>query len=448
MPDLWLLLTGRIPARVYCQREHASEASLTSHPIAPPPPAPATPAHQRAGALAALAEGRYRRYVVGLTWYVTGWKVEETAYAWLLWELTHSPLALGALGLVTGLPLVLLQLFGGVLADRMDRLRLLLTTQLVTWLTITSATVLTALGLARIELLLALAGLSAAFRAFEQPARMALIPHLVSPANLGNAIALGSLPWQAGRIVGPALGGVLLASAGGAVGLAFGAASYLLGLLCYLGLKVPRATSAPPTTSLAQQFGEGLVFIAQRPLFLTLITLTFFNSLFGVAYLWVLPAFVATALASGAEGYGLLQAASGAGAILGTVTLASVSHRLTRRGWVMLGGAIAFGGLLLLLAQTRSLPHALMLIPLMGFANTFYFTTVSIVLQHRVPEALRGRVLGIYGLCWNLVPLGGLLVGSLASLTTPATALLVCGALVAGSALALLVLAPSLRRLA
>jgi MFS family permease len=277
---------------------------------------------------------------------------------------------------------------------------------------------------------------------------MALIPHLVSPANLGNAIALGSLPWQAGRIVGPALGGVLLASAGSAAGLAFGAASYLLGLLCYLGLKVPRATPAPPTTSLAQQFGEGLVFIARRPLFLTLIALTFFNSLFGVAYLWVLPAFVATALAGGAEGYGLLQAASGAGAILGTVTLASVSHRLTRRGWVMLGGAIAFGGLLLLLAQTRSLPHALMLIPLMGFANTFYFTTVSIVLQQRVPEALRGRVLGIYGLCWNLVPLGGLLVGSLASLTTPATALLVCGALVAGSALTLLVLVPPLRRLA
>ncbi|GIW05631.1 MAG: MFS transporter [Dehalococcoidia bacterium] len=353
-----------------------------------------------------------------------------------MWDLTQNPLYLGYFGLVNGVPLVLFQLFGGVLADRADRKRLLVGTQLATWGMLTTATVLTLTGLIRVEVLLTLSFLSAVFRAFEQPARMALIPHIVSPKNLPNAIAIGSMPWQTGRIVGPAIGGVLIwqLSAGAALG--FGAAAYLVAIVLYAGLAIRGPVPVRPTGSMARQLGEGIGFISRSALFATLIGLTFFNSLFGMAYIWVLPAFVSDVLDGAAGGFGALQAGSGAGAILGTIALASVATRLSRRGLVMLCGAMLFGALLILLSRVTVFWMALAIIPLMGFANTFYVTTVSTVLQERVPDALRGRVMGIFGLCWNLVPLGGILLAAIASATDLPTALLTSGALVFGSAVA------------
>lgn len=400
------------------------------------------------GPLAALAESRYRRYFIGLALYVTGWKVEETTYAWLVWDLTQNPLYLGYFGLANGVPLVLFQLFGGVLADRADRKRLLVGTQLATWSMVSAATVLTLTGLIRVEMLLALSFLSAVFRAFEQPARMALLPHLVSPKNLPNAIAIGSMPWQTGRIVGPAIGGVLIWQLSAGAALAFGAAAYLLAIALYAGLAIDGPVRGQPTGSMARQLLEGIGFISRSALFATLIGLTFFNSLFGIAYIWVLPAFVSDVLKGGAGGFGALQAVSGAGAILGTIALASVANRLTRRGLVMLGGAMIFGALLMLLSRASAFSVALALIPLMGFANTFYFTTVSTVLQERVPDELRGRVMGIFGLCWNLVPLGGIAIAAVASVSDIPTALLLSGALVFGSALLMFLVVSPVRRLA
>jgi MFS family permease len=398
------------------------------------------------GPFAALREGEYRKYVAGLALYVTGWKVEETCYAWLVWDLTQNPIYLGYFGLVNGVPLVLFQLFGGVLADRGNRLRLLIVTQLVTWALLTTAAALTLTGNIRVEILLLLSFFSAVFRAFEQPTRMALIPSLVSRANLPNAMALGSMPWQAGRIVGPAVGGVLIWLYGGGAALAFGSAAYGIAILLYSRLKVGAIETSRPATSMIRQLGEGLGFIGKSPLFLTLIGLTFFNSLFGMSYIWILPAFVSNNLDGGAGGYGILQAVSGAGAIIGTVTLAMVANRLGRRGWVMLGGAMIFGLLLMLLSRAEAFWVALILVPLMAFANTFYFTTVSTVLQQRVPDVLRGRVMGIYGLCWNLVPLGGIVVAALASATTIPAALFISGLTVVGSAFLMLLFVPKLRR--
>ena len=147
---------------------------------------------------AALRGRNYRFYWIGLVFYVLGHRAEYVTFAWLTWEVTHDPLSLGYLGLAQGVPLVLFQLFGGVLADRTDRVRLLLTTTILTALALTIAFVLTALGLVRLPHLLVLAALSNTFRAFDEPSRLSLIPELVERARLANAIALGSIPWQAG----------------------------------------------------------------------------------------------------------------------------------------------------------------------------------------------------------------------------------------------------------
>ena len=151
---------------------------------------------------AALRVPNYALYWVALVFYVFGHRAEYVTIAWIVWELTQSPLTLGYLGLAQGVPLLVFQLVGGVVADRADRLRVLLVTQLFTAATMTVAFVVTVSGTARVELLFVLAIVSSVFRAFDEPTRMAMIPQLVDRERLSNAIALGSIPWQAGRMVG------------------------------------------------------------------------------------------------------------------------------------------------------------------------------------------------------------------------------------------------------
>src|SRR5215475_9613410 len=174
---------------------------------------------------AALKARNYCFYWVGLVFYVLGQRAEYVTFAWMTWEVTRDPLSLGYLGLAQGAPLVLFQLFGGVLADRTDRLRLLIVTQIATAITLTGAFALSMLGIARLPHLLALAALSSIFRAFDEPTRMALIPQIVERDRLPNAIALGSIPWQAGRMIGPSITGLVIAALGGPAGFGLAAAS-------------------------------------------------------------------------------------------------------------------------------------------------------------------------------------------------------------------------------
>ena len=141
-----------------------------------------------------LKARNYCLYWFGLVFYVLGHRAEYVTFAWMTWEVTHDPLSLGYLGLAQGAPLAVFQLFGGVLADRTDRLRLLIYTQALTAVVLAIAFALTVLGQVRLEHLLVLAALSNTFRAFDEPTRLAMIPQLIDRARLPNAIALGSIP--------------------------------------------------------------------------------------------------------------------------------------------------------------------------------------------------------------------------------------------------------------
>ena len=264
-------------------------------------------ARPRLAVFAALSEPNYRRYWFGLVQYVVGWRIEWVSYGWLIWELTHDPLYLGLYGLVEGVPLVLFQLFGGVLADRAAPVRLLVGTQLGTAATLVAACALTASGGMRVELALVLVALSATCRAFEQPTRMAMVPWLVRRELLPNAIAIGSLPWQSGRVLGPSLGGVLIAAFGTAVSFGAAAVAYLVAIALYSRI---RLAAAPPRVSggLFRPLLQGLVYTARHTLICNLILLTFFNSVFGMSYMTLLPLFADRYLESGSAGFGILQA--------------------------------------------------------------------------------------------------------------------------------------------
>jgi MFS family permease len=387
---------------------------------------------------AALKARNYCLYWFGLVFYVLGHRAEYVTFAWMTWEVTHDPLSLGYLGLAQGAPLLVFHLCGGVLADRTDRLRLLIGTQALTAVVLTIAFGLTVLGWVRLEHLLVLAALSNTFRAFDEPSRLALIPQLIDRARLVNAIALGSIPWQAGRMIGPSIAGILIAAFGGAIGFGLAAGASYLALVLYSRLQVYGRTPTSDGQHVLRQFTDGLSFVTRNFVFASLIGLALFNSVFGLSYVTLLPIFADWYFHAGSSGYGLLNAAHGLGALAGTLTVATVASRIPRPGTALLLGATCMGLLLMALSQSPAMWVALPLLALVGFSNTFYLTQVSTFIQQGVPDQLRGRVLSIYSLCWNLLPLGGLVSGVLAAAVDARFAILFGGGMVAINALVLL----------
>jgi MFS family permease len=392
----------------------------------------------RLATFAALRSRNYCLYWFGLVFYVLGHRAEYVTFAWITWEVTHDPLSLGYLGLAQGVPLVVFQLFGGVLADRTDRLRLLIGTQTLTAVTLTLAFVLTVLGVARLGYLLALAALSSTFRAFDEPSRLSLVPQLIDRARLPNAIALGSIPWQAGRMIAPSITGIVIAAFGGAVGFAIAAVASYAALVLYSRLRLEGRVREGDGARVLRQFVEGLGFVRHNFVFASLIGLALFNSLFGMSYVTLLPVYADWYFGTGSMGYGLLNAAHGAGAMVGTLTLATIVHRIERPGRVVLIVATCLGLELVAVALSPGMGMALPLLALVGFSNTLYLTQVTTYIQQHVPDRLRGRVLSIYSLCWNLMPLGGMLAGALAAAVNARFALAVGGAMVTANALLLL----------
>jgi MFS family permease len=396
---------------------------------------PASAHAARPSTFAALKGRNYCLYWLGLVFYVLGHRAEYMTFAWMTWEVSRDPLSLGYLGLAQGVPLVLFQLFGGVLADRIDRLRMLIVTQILTAGTLTIAFVLTMSGVVRLEHLLVLAALSNTFRAFDEPSRMALVPQLVERYRLANAIALGSIPWQAGRMIGPSITGILIAAFGGAVGFGLAALASYTALALYSRLRLRGTASAGTGQRVLAQFVEGLSFVGHNFVFSCLIALALFNSLFAMSYLTLLPIFADAYFHAGSTGYGLLNAAHGAGALVGSLTVATIAHRILRKGTALLVGAACVGGLLIVFSFSPGMGLALLVLVLVGFCNTFYLMQVSTFLQQKVPDHLRGRVMSLYSLCWNLLPLGGLLAGALAAAADARFAVRFGGAMVAANAL-------------
>jgi len=368
---------------------------------------------------------------------VLGHRAEYVTFAWMVWEVTRDPLHLGYLGLAQGIPLVLFQLWGGVLADRMNRLRLLLVTQVLTTATLVVAFGLSAYSVIRVEHLLALAALSNTFRAFDEPTRMSMVPQMVGRERLPNAVALGSIPWQAGRMIGPSITGILIAAFGGTVGLAIAAVASGMALVMYSRLRMATRTPAPGG-HMGAQLVEGLSFVRHNFVFAALICLALFNAVFGLSYVTLLPIFADVYFQTGSAGFGLLNAAHGLGALTGTLIVAGIAARFRHRGLVILVGAAGMGLGLTIFSQSQSLWLAMPMLAGVGFSNTFYLTQVSTHLQQAVPDHLRGRVMSLYALCWNLLPLGGLLGGVLAAAVDARFAVLFGGAMVAANALVLL----------
>lgn len=379
---------------------------------------------------------RHRQYLIFWLSSITALGAQQIAFigmGWLIYELTESAYYIGLAGLAIAVPGITLSLFGGVMADRLELRRLLAQTQyLMTALTVILA-VLAMTGIVQPWHILVLAFLTGCSQAFNNPARQAIYPQLVPREDLTSAVALNSMLWQGVRIIAPAAGGIMIAVAGIAATFFACAVGYALFAIVVGVLRVSRP--ARRDTPIMAAIIEGPKFVLSSSLFTALIGLTFFNSFFGIALLQLFPLFVRETLDVGPTGLGFMYSAIGVGSI-GGLALASALTSYPDKGKMILGGGFVYGLVILLFAFATWYPIALLVLFFMGFFSQIYMVSVQTALQMEVPDQLRGRVMGIYTMTYNMGPLGATQGGAIAGLVSPAASILVAGAaisLLAGS---------------
>jgi MFS family permease len=407
---------------------------------------PTTGSHRIVDALSALRHRNYRLYWLGQLSSVLAQNMEGIAQSWLVLEITNSPLLLGLTGLAFAIPTITLTLLGGVIADRADRRRIMIFSQLGSASIFFILATLVVIQWVALWHVMTLAFLSGCIRAFDRPSRMALLPQMVPKEDIPNAVAVGGTIWQLNRLVGPAVAGLLIYLVGIGPTFYFCFFASLSAVCLWLGIRFEHQPTAVSSGGLLQHMMDGLNFIRKNELYYTFISITFFNSIFGMSYLILMPVFARDVLNVGSQGFGFLQSAGGLGALLGVFAVAYFSHS-GGKGRQVIGGAIIFGLLLIIFALSKSYSLSLILACALGIASQFYITMINAILQVNLPDQLRGRVMSIYGLTWDLMPLGGLIAGAIAEYAGAPTAVVAGGAFVAVMALGVAMFSPNMRRL-
>jgi MFS family permease len=374
--------------------------------------------------LPALASPVFQRFLVGAFVGTLGAWMQATAQGWLVLELTNSPALLGLTSAVANAPTLVLSVFAGVLADRVDRRRLLVATQLAAAALAAVLAVLTMTRLVEFWHVLVIAGLSGAVGALAMPAFQAIVSTIVDRRAIGNAVALNSAQFNLGRIIGPTAAGVAIAAGGLAV--AFWANSLAL-LLVALVLGTLRL---PPTAALVRveasmwaNLVDGITYLRTDRLIRLLVLLAVAPALFVLNYLVLMPVYARDVLEVGAPGLGLLTAGVGVGALSGALGVA-VLRPAGGSGKLMLVGLTLSSSALIVFAVSRWLPLSLAALAVLGASQVAYYTTTSTLIQMLVPARLRGRVSSLYVLAsLGVIPFGNLLAGIVAERFDPTVAL-------------------------
>jgi MFS family permease len=357
----------------------------------------------------------YRLFFTGQIVSVTGTWMQDTALPWLILGLTHSPIYVGALVFARYAPFLAFGLFSGVFADRFDNRRVVIVTQTVSMVVAAGLAVLAFAGASEPWPYFVLAFLGGASLVFDAPNRHAMTYQLVGRNELPNAIALNSSLFNAGRVIGPAIGGLLIAAVGPAWCFAVNAGSFLAVLTALLAMRVSELfwverNGVEEGTGAAIR--EGLRYAWRTPAVLTVLIVTTVVSATGFNFRVLLPVLASETLHAGAAVFGVLFACFGVGALLGALGAAAMS----RASWrALILGAAGFSGAMLLLAPVRNEFAAGALLLVIGFCFSTWTANSQSILQLTAPDRLRGRVLGLYLFAFaGLTPIGGLLAGWLA----------------------------------
>jgi MFS family permease len=346
--------------------------------------------------------------------------------------------------LSAALPTIILSLPAGSLADRFDNRRMIILSNAFSGVAYLLLALLVVTDLVELWMVVIWSLVTGALAALVAPAQQAILPQLIDMRAITSAVALNGMVWNSMRIIGPAIAGIVIAVIG--IGQAFfvTTAGYAIASVLLFLLK-PKPRSFNPRAG-GGGVMEGVRFIFGNRLFLAVIGLSFFTSVFGGSYQVLLVYFATDILGGGGFEFGLLEGAAGVGAILGTLSIIKIGAG-RHRGFVIIGGAASFGVAVALFAASKFMPLSMAMLFVAGFSSGIYLNVGMTALQMEVPDELRGRVMGIWSMTWFLASIGGFFAGVAAELIGIATTVALGGLSVAGFAVLLFVLSSELRSL-
>jgi MFS family permease len=356
-----------------------------------------------------LAVPNYRRYFVGSAISVVGTWMQRVAQDWLVLQLTHSGVALGLASALQFLPVLVLGPWGGALVDRTDRRRLLIATQAASAVLAAVLGTVSATGVVTVSMVYALAFGLGVVTVFDSPARQTFVAEMVRPDLVVNAQSLYSTVHNGGRLVGPALAGVLIGTVGVAAAFWVNAVSFVAVLVMLWRIDVRQLRGTDLVARAPRQVRDGLAYVARDPLLRRSLLLVAVVGVFGQNFRVVLPLLASTTYHGGPQAYGWLTAALGLGAVAGALGAAATARPSLP---ALLVSCLAFGLVNLVASAAPSLAWALPAMVAIGVANIVFNTLARTILLLHSEPAMRGRVMAVHSMVFlGSSPFGGLLVG-------------------------------------
>lgn len=363
----------------------------------------------------ALQHRNYRLFFSGQTVSLVGTWITRIATSWLVYRLSGSVFLLGVVGFFGQIPTLILAPFAGVLIDRWNRHRILVVTQILSMLQSVALAVLTFAGIITVADVLVLQVVQGIINAFDTPARQAFVVEMVEDrADLPNAIALNSSMVNASRVIGPSIGGLIIAAVGEGWCFTLDAISYLAVIASLLAMRIVKLERTPPETHVWEELRHGFSYVAHfGPVRESLLLLALVGTM-GVPYTVLMPAIASGVLHGGPHTLGYLMTASGVGALGGAFYLASRTSVLGL-GRAIVVATITFGGSLMIFSLSRSVWLSLLILPFVGGGMMVEMASTNTILQTIVDDQMRGRVMAFYAMAFlGTAPLGSLLAGFVA----------------------------------
>lgn len=393
-----------------------------------------------------LRNRNFRWLALSTLCFFGGLQMQIVARGWLVYEMTGSPIALGMVSAAFGVPLLLFSLYGGAIADRVPKRNLIMFSQIANGSFTLIIAVLITTGYIELWHLIAAAAASGVTFIFIAPGRMALIPELVAPRELLNAIALNSSGTNLTRVIAPAIAGGLMAIIGIAGVYYLVVFFYIVSIAFVSQLPAGEAAARQMKTSVWAGIAEGVRYLRHSQLMTLLLMMAFVPIVFGMPYHNLMPVFAVDVLGVGKTGLGLLMSMTGIGALIGSLGVASLGD-FRRKGLLLIALGLAFGIALAVFGISHIYALSLCILIVVGLANAGYMTVNNTMIQSSVPHEMRGRIMAIFMVTFALMPLGTLPIGAVAEAVGPTFAITGGALIVLLFIMAIAIVRPSVRRL-
>lgn len=438
-------------------------------PLGETEPGELTPPKARITTFTSLKNRNYRWFWLGMLGSFAGLQMQIVARGWLVWTMTESELSIGIVMFAFGVPILLFAIFGGAIADRVNKRNLLIATQTFMAFLTAIIAILVTLNIIEFWHLVAVAVCTGFAFVLNGPARQSIIPELVKKRELLNAISLNATGMNLMRVIALALGGALIPVIG-IDGVYYTiVVCYILGAASLFRVSLPQRGAAPtPAPAMANPMGrlrnfrpggilqflrsiwpdirEGVIYIRHSRLVISLLAMAFVPLTFGLPYMFLMPVFADKVLGQSEVGYGLLMAMAGVGALVASLTIASLGD-FKQKGKLLLAMALMFGITLALFGISHSFPLSLAILVGVGAGGTGYMAINNTLLQSNVPLRILGRVMSIWMITFALMPMGTLPIGAVAQALGPTVAVTGGAIIIVLFILGMIIFVPFLRRL-